>query len=149
MKLTGQSIQEMYENIKRLFENDTLYFMVLLVLVGATSFGLGRWSAIGTYSTKDTIVSSQTASVGSTVKAAKITPKESTAQIKEKVVEDTMSLEAAISEAKYVASKSGSKYHLLWCPGAKSIKESNKVFFKSKEEAEGEGYTPAANCKGI
>ena len=51
--------------------------------------------------------------------------------------------------AGYVASKSGTKYHLPWCAGAKQIKESNKIFFKTKEEAEKAGYTPASNCKGI
>ncbi len=49
----------------------------------------------------------------------------------------------------YVASKSGTKYHLPWCPGAKQMKEENKIYFSSKEEAEAAGYTPAANCKGI
>lgn len=49
----------------------------------------------------------------------------------------------------YVASKSGSKYHLPWCPGAKQMKEENKIYFSSKEEAEAAGYAPAANCKGI
>lgn len=53
------------------------------------------------------------------------------------------------SGGQYVASKSGSKYHLPWCPGAKQIKESNKIYFDSKEAAEKAGYTPAANCKGI
>jgi len=49
----------------------------------------------------------------------------------------------------YVASKTGKSYHLPWCSGAKQIKESNKVYFSSKEEAEAAGYTPAKNCKGI
>lgn len=55
----------------------------------------------------------------------------------------------AIQEEKYVASRSGSKYHLVSCPGAQSIKSENKIFFASKTEAEAAGYTPAANCKGI
>lgn len=49
----------------------------------------------------------------------------------------------------YVGSVKGTKYHLPWCPGAKTIKEENKVWFASKEEAEKAGYTPAGNCKGI
>lgn len=52
-------------------------------------------------------------------------------------------------EKRYVASKSGTKYHLLSCAGAKSIKEENKIYFATKEDAERAGYTPAANCKGI
>lgn len=48
-----------------------------------------------------------------------------------------------------VASKSGSKYHYPWCGGAKQIKEENKIFFNSPQEARNAGYTPAANCKDL
>ena len=49
----------------------------------------------------------------------------------------------------YVASKTGSKYYLPWCGGAKSIKVENKIQFATRADAESAGYTPAANCKGI
>lgn len=49
----------------------------------------------------------------------------------------------------YVASKNGAKYHLPTCSGAKRIKEENKIWFNSKQEAEKAGYEPAKNCKGI
>lgn len=45
-----------------------------------------------------------------------------------------------------VASKNGSRYHFLWCPGAKQIKEENKIYFNSEEEAISAGYSLAANC---
>lgn len=50
---------------------------------------------------------------------------------------------------KYVASKSGKVFHLPWCPGAKKIKEENKIWFSSIEEAISAGYRPAGNCDGI
>jgi hypothetical protein len=49
----------------------------------------------------------------------------------------------------YVASKNGKVFHLPWCPGAKKIKEENKIWFSSKEEALARGLTPAGNCQGI
>ncbi len=49
----------------------------------------------------------------------------------------------------YVASKSGSKYHLPTCLGAQKIAEANKIWFQSREEAEKAGYTPAGNCPGL
>lgn len=49
----------------------------------------------------------------------------------------------------YVASKNSDKYHLPECSGAKRIAEHNKIWFNSKEEAEGLGYQPAANCPGL
>ncbi len=48
-----------------------------------------------------------------------------------------------------VGSKNGSKYHYPWCSGAKRIKEENKIWFASAEEAKRAGYTPAVNCPGL
>lgn len=49
----------------------------------------------------------------------------------------------------YVASKNGEKYYLPSCGTAKRIKEENKVWFGTKEEAESAGYLPGANCPGL
>jgi hypothetical protein len=59
------------------------------------------------------------------------------------------SLSAVSPRGNLVASKNGTKYHFLWCPGASTIKEENKIYFTSKEEAEKAGYKPAVNCKGL
>lgn len=56
---------------------------------------------------------------------------------------------ASPSTGAYVASRNGSKYHLPWCSGAQRIKEENKIWFDSKEEAERRGFSPAKNCPGI
>lgn len=47
-----------------------------------------------------------------------------------------------------VASKKSTsmKYHFLWCPGAKQIKEENKIYFNSEEGAVSTGYSLAGNC---
>ncbi|TSC68096.1 MAG: hypothetical protein G01um101466_553 [Parcubacteria group bacterium Gr01-1014_66] len=49
----------------------------------------------------------------------------------------------------FVASKNGTSYHYPWCPGAKKIKEENKIVFATREEAEKRGYKPAGNCPGL
>ena len=41
---------------------------------------------------------------------------------------------------KYIASKSGSKFHAPKCDWAKRVKKSNAVWFNSKEEAKKAGY---------
>jgi hypothetical protein len=72
-------------------------------------------------------------------------------QKSEPVKKQTTPSAVVSSEAggKYVASKSGSAYHFPWCSGAKRIKEENKIYFNTKEEAEKAGYHPAGNCKGL
>ncbi|MFH1608762.1 MAG: hypothetical protein ABH951_01935, partial [Patescibacteria group bacterium] len=64
---------------------------------------------------------------------------------------ETAQNEAFLSndEGLLVGSKNGTKYHYPWCSGALRIKEENKVWFNSMEEARQAGYTPAANCKGL
>lgn len=48
---------------------------------------------------------------------------------------------------KIVASRNGKRWHYLWCPGAETISEKNKRYFKSEVDAEKAGYSRAANCK--
>ena len=54
-----------------------------------------------------------------------------------------------VSSNQIVASRAGERYHWIWCPGAKRIKEENKIFFASPAEARRAGLTPAANCPGL
>ena len=46
----------------------------------------------------------------------------------------------------FVASKHSNKFHIQQCPFARNIKEENKVFFSSKQEALNKGFKP---CKCV
>lgn len=46
----------------------------------------------------------------------------------------------------FVASKNGTKYYPVNCKSADRIKEENKVYFATAEEAELEDLTPASTC---
>lgn len=50
------------------------------------------------------------------------------------------------SNSTIFASKSGSKYYYSWCKSR--VKEENRVFFDSSEEAREAGYEKAKNCPG-
>ncbi|MDO8496624.1 MAG: hypothetical protein Q7S43_04235 [bacterium] len=52
-----------------------------------------------------------------------------------------------VLDTRVMASKNSDKYHYTWCAGAKKIKEENKVWFSSAQEAETNGYTLAGNCQ--
>ena len=119
-----------------------VYMAIVLILVGAASFGLGRLSALEESKPPVRILGSNAAvAVSGTAGAA-----EETAVIKES---EEAGLPDLAPGGKYVASKNGSKYHFPWCSGAKRIAENNKVWFNSTEEARAAGYEPAANCKGL
>lgn len=102
-------------------------FVLVLVLLGVSSFGLGRLSALENQQSTVAVCPSQSL----TSKAA------------------AHQAQAPTTQGQYVASKNGSVYHYPWCSGAQRIKEENKVWFTTKNAAEGAGYRPAANCKGL
>lgn len=49
-------------------------------------------------------------------------------------------VEKSFEPGKYIASKTGSKYHAPKCDWAKKVKKKNAVWFDSKEEAQKAGY---------
>lgn len=97
---------------------------IIVVFVGFASFGLGRLSAT---ETATPIVGLSQVSAAAAVGEPKAMP----------------------IGGQVVASRTGSAYHYPWCGGASSIKEGNKVWFKSEEAARAAGYKPAKNCKGL
>jgi len=58
----------------------------------------------------------------------------------------TISIVEEQGSRNFVASKNGKKYYPLSCSGAGRIKEGNKVYFDTQQEAEDAGYSKAANC---
>ena len=142
------SIQELLLKFKRLGLRTDIVLILIIVVSTVLSFVLGRMSVQGSIS-KTPNTPTQTATV--TAGADSLSEINNQSQIKNtqtNVQEQTVIPSVNIQGA-YVASKSGTKYHLPWCGSAKQIKEENKIWFATKEEAEKAGYTPSANCKGI
>ncbi|MDO8600103.1 MAG: hypothetical protein Q7R73_00590 [bacterium] len=136
-------IYESYQKVKeyaRASQKD-LFLAGLIFLVSIGSFGLGRLSAI--WPEKEPIRISQTAGIsGPAVGLGEVV---GTGDF----IKPNDSAPSPILSGKYVASKNGTAYHYPWCSGAKRIKEENKIWFQTKEEAESRGYKPAANCEGL
>ena len=115
-------------------------YLLILVLTAVLAFGLGRLSRLEELHEPILIEETANASTGLTE-----------AQDQNPVTQPTTQKAPGADSAKglYVASKTGTKYYLPWCSGVSRIKEENKVWFKTKEEAVKKGLTPAAGCKGI
>ncbi len=128
-----QIIKEKINKIKtvgdNLVENSGVFTTIMVVLVAFSSFGLGRLSVTEENKIPISVINSNQASI--------------TQPNKELSSSTTQMI------GKYVASVNSDKYHAPWCSGAQRIKESNKIWFETKEEAEASGRTPASNCKGI
>src|SRR3989344_2068473 len=108
---------------------------LVIILVGCGSFGLGRLSKITEQQMPLAILNTA-----------------ETAMAQEGIAKRTAVLETLASPAEsgqFVASRNGSAYYLPSCSGVKQIKEENKIWFATAEEARLSGYRPAANCKGL
>lgn len=114
-----------------------LYLAALVFLFSVASFGLGRLSAIWPVKEPIVIENLEPKIMNQGNAAAAISPHDSNPMVPDS------------ARGAYVASRNGSSYHLPWCPGAKQIKEENKIWFQTKEEAEKAGYQPAGNCPGL
>ncbi len=106
--------------------------IVTIILLGILSFGLGRLSALSDKNEPRISIC-----------------KNKNIEIKSDTTAITINSQEKQKAKQYVASKKGHVYHLPWCSGAKRIKETNKIWFETKKEAEKAGYKPAGNCKGI
>lgn len=52
----------------------------------------------------------------------------------------------SLKEFSYIASSRGKYYYPIDCSLAKNLKEENKIYFKTKEEAEDKGYIYNTKC---
>ena len=119
------------------YTNANLQTTVIIILVGCSSFGLGRLSAFDEM--RESVTIEPPSSNRQVDVAQNILP---STQIKD-------TTEKTPTEGNIVASKSGTKYYFPWCSGANKIGKSNKVWFQTESEARAKGYTPASNCKGL
>lgn len=125
--------------------NKDIFIALVIILVAFGSFGLGRLSKLEE-NREPIIIEDIDANNGRKVAinnpkiAAPLDKLEAPAEAR---------LGASAGGKKFVASKNGTKYYLSWCSGVSRISEANKIWFTTKEEAEGRGLTPAANCPGI
>ncbi len=128
------------EKVKEFFVNykSDLYIASIIFFVGMASFGLGRLSIVWPKKEPIAIESYLETDLPE-------------APIKKEGEEKSTMPQSRTTQAagRYVASKSGSYYHLPWCPGARRIKDSNKIWFQDKKEAEARGLKPAGNCEGL
>lgn len=160
-------IAKIYYGVKREWENvrnrlpkgenvSHYYTAAVIILVGLSSFGLGRLSILDE-SREPMIIEPgiELAAAPAAGAAALPTTKQSNSVIS--AVKDQLSNvngsakgAAPLAEGgKLVASRNGTKYYFPWCGSAAKIAEANKIWFNSVEEAKKAGYTPASNCKGL
>ena len=117
-------------------DRTTLLCLCIVILVGLSSFGLGRLSVTSDESNSDIkLENSNTGIVKGEIG-------------KSTQVENTIdNVGNSPKEKMYVASKNGKLYYTANCGGAKRIAPKNEVWFANNTDAEKSGYTLSASCK--
>lgn len=63
------------------------------------------------------------------------------------IPQDDVSVSTQNNTVSYCGNKNSKIFHKSNCDSVKNTKESNKVYFKTKEEYTQKGYTPCQKCK--
>ncbi|HEY4474913.1 MAG TPA: hypothetical protein VJC06_03260 [Candidatus Paceibacterota bacterium] len=119
-------------NLVKLHQKD-IFLSFCIVLISTISFNIGRINALHKTPIKIT---------GGEANIYQATTGTSVSNNKKPIPVKPQDL-------RVVASKSSTtkKYHFTWCPGAKQIKEANKLWFDNETLAQKAGYTLAGNCQ--
>jgi len=137
-------ITDSHVKIKLLFHEQKRLVVILclgIVFMGSASFCLGVLLGIQMEKdTEDVIIEYPPYLEPISIKIGDMVPR---------VINSQSLTTPANNQGIYVASKNGTRYYLPGCSGVSRIKEENKIWFQTKDQAEARGLLPAANCPGL
>ena len=125
------------EKIKLFIESQQgkdILTVIIVILVGLGSFGLGRLSKNAQNSGLKIEYRDQSGNAIGATENTQYTP-----QLKP--------TNTNISGKNFFASSRGTKYYSLGCSAGKTIKEENRIYFDTSLKAEGAGYALSTACK--
>ena len=127
------------EKIKQFIESEKgkdIMIVMIVILVGLGSFELGKLSK---ESSSSGIKIEYTGSNGEQITS------QSANAISASTNAGNLNFEST-SGKNYFASSRGSKYYSVGCSAGKTIKQENRVYFTTGEEAEAAGYELSSSC---
>ncbi len=129
------------EKIKQFIESEKgkdILIVIIVILVGLGSFELGR-------------LSKETGSSGVKIEYPNQDLQQSINR-PANIISATESTNTKITQNSnstgktFFASNRGSKYYTISCSAGKTIKQENRVYFATREEAQRAGYTLSSSC---
>jgi hypothetical protein len=120
-------------------EGKDILIVLIILLVGLISFGLGRLSK---NTEKGDIRLEYVPQEANVYKIEDLALK----QAENRVNTQNTSSGQNTASGKFFASNRGKKYYPLNCSAGKSIKIENRIYFDSKEQAEKAGYELSSSC---
>jgi hypothetical protein len=127
--------------IKNCIESDKgkdILIVIIIVLVGLGSFELGRLSKENSSSGVKIEYPNQDGNQGAS------------AILSENFLQTTTKISPTIQSSagkNFFASSRGSKYYTISCSAGKTIKQENRIYFTTGEEAQQAGYALSSSCQ--
>ena len=143
------SIYNSMEKIKQFTESNLgkdIFAISIIILVGLGSFGLGRLSKEAS-KPGITVTEYNLANVGSALASASTESVKNPTNPAVTTSKPAQKTNTTKTAKNYFGSSRGSKYYSIGCTGGKTLKEENKIWFATKEEAEKAGYELSSTCK--
>ena len=126
------------DKIKQFFESEKgkdVMIVFIVILTGLGSFELGRLSKEDrTSGIKIEYINQAENQSANVISSVKNSPEKVSTTINS-------------SGKKFFASNRGSRYYSIGCSGGKTIKQENRIYFTTKEEAEKAGYELSSSCR--
>ena len=133
------------KKIKLFLESEqgrNIMVVLVVILVGIMAFELGRLSKAGNSSgikiEYNGVV--EQASVLSALKESKLIARP-------KVTESKTTTNQSTTNKNFFASSRGKKYYPVGCTAGNTLKQENRIYFNTREEAEKAGYVLSSSCR--
>ncbi len=133
----GSQRPSVFNGVKQFISSEKgkdILIVIIVILVGLSSFELGRLSKKESNAGIKIEYSNQAMNQESNVISA--------VQNIQKQTKNTN-----VTTKTFFASNRGSKYYSIGCSGGKTIKQENRIYFATREEAEKAGYELSSSCR--
>ena len=129
----GSQRPSAFNGVKQFLESEKgkdILIVIIVILVGLGSFELGR-------------LSKESSSSG--IKIEYTDP--AAEQAASPILSQNFANSTVSTDKNFFASNKGTRYYSLGCSGGKTIKQENRVYFATADEAERAGYTISSSCR--
>jgi len=117
-----------------------ILIVIIVILVGLGSFGLGRLSKGGQNPGIEIEYTDETLPKIENQEASVISSITSSSLLQNTEIENP-------TGKTFFASNRGTKYYSVGCSAGKTIKQENRIYFGTREEAERAGYELSSSCQ--
>jgi len=145
-----EKIKQFLESKLNSQKGKDIMIVFIVVLVGLSSFGLGRLSKNEVNTGLKIEYTDQQANTINTIKSFENKNLNLNSQnISQVNTENTQKVPVVPNSIgkSFFASSRGQKYYSIGCSAGKTIKQENRIYFFTNEEAEKAGYELSSSCK--